>query len=385
MTGRASEPKRRPIKARPPGVDTSTDVAVDPSELDVRAKEYDLFNMAKVIERLPAQIEIALDQEIPTIPRKEFRRVILAGMGGSALPMDVLTDAFFDRLKVPITVWRNYDFPLHLFDGSMVIISSFSGNTEETISAINGIPSGAQYVAVICREDQPGEKQTELAQLAADGGYGVVQIPVSREPAGFQPRSAVGYMVTFLGRILADVGVLDDPSAELEAVASFLRRVETRPAGERLAYWLRDRIPVVYTDEMHVMSIARVAKIKFNENSKRPAFFNALPEANHNEMTGFLDESLGRFGILYLHDPDSHPRIRRRFNAMKDVFERERLDHVGFREWEIPGNTRAQRIFAALAFAEWCSYTLALLGKRDPTPVDLVETFKRELEHVPGN
>ena len=108
------------------------------------------------------------------------------------------------------------------------------------------------------------------------------------------------------------------------------------------------------------MSVARIAKIKFNENAKRPAWFNSLPEANHNEMIGF-SQALGAFGLLYLHDPDSHPRIQHRFNVLREVFAREGLNHVAFREWEMPGRTRIQKVLAALAFSEWCSYTLALL------------------------
>jgi glucose/mannose-6-phosphate isomerase len=127
------------------------------------------------------------------------------------------------------------------------------------------------------------------------------------------------------------------------------------------------------------MSIARTAKIKFNENAKRPAFFNGLPEANHNEMIGFSNNAIGDFGILYLHDPASHPRIPERFNVMKKVFLREGLHNVAFREWVIPGETKIQRIFGAINFADWCSYTVALLDGVDPTPVALVESFKQVL------
>ena len=389
MTGHDRETGVTPLRAEASDTDTFADATVDRSQLEALAKKHDKHNMEEVIERLPEQIVIALEQDIPErdsppIPNGPFDRVVIAGMGGSALPMDVLTDAFAEQLKVPVIVWRQYDLPPRLVDGSLIIASSFSGGTEEALSAIGSLPKGADNVVVLCSEDESADKPAELGCVAAEKRYPIIRIPVHREPKGFQPRSAVGYMVTFLGRVLSHAGVLHDPRIELEAVVPFLRQNGTRPAAESIAFWLKDRIPVVYTDEMHRMSVARVAKIKFNENAKRPAFFNAFPEANHNEMIGFLNEDFGRFGVLYLHDPDSHPRIRRRYSVMKDVFERNNLRHVGFREWEIPGTTRVQRIFGALAFAEWCSYTLALLDETDPTPVELVETFKRELETGPS-
>jgi glucose/mannose-6-phosphate isomerase len=148
--------------------------------------------------------------------------------------------------------------------------------------------------------------------------------------------------------------------------------------ADETAAWLADRIPVTYTDESHLLSVARVAKIKFNENAKRPAFFNALPEANHNEMVGFT-KALGEFAILYLHDPDSHPRVALRYEALETLFGRSGIRNVAFRRWTMPGGTRVQRVFAALLFAERCAYARALLDGFDPAPVRLVEAFKEML------
>jgi glucose/mannose-6-phosphate isomerase len=135
---------------------------------------------------------------------------------------------------------------------------------------------------------------------------------------------------------------------------------------------------VFYTDAKYERSIARIAKIKVNENAKRPAFFNCLPEANHNEMIGF-SRPLGRFACLYLHDPASHPRVPVRFEAMRTVFGDRRIDHVEFSKWTIPGTSPAEKVFAGITFADWMSYTLALLDGQDPTPVGLVEDFKKVL------
>ena len=328
--------------------------------------------MATVIERTPIHIEIALQQTLPAIPTGPFDQVVIAGMGGSAFPAELVIDAFSERLRVPVRVIRHYVLPSSVNEKSLVIVSSFSGNTEETLSVVEPFPEKAPNLVVVTAGGR-------LAKLANERGYRLIEIPYEREPEGFQPRSAVGYLATYIARVLSSAGLLDNPMADLESVTGFLREAGIRPVAEEFASWLGSRIPVVYTDEVHRMSIARTAKIKFNENAKRPAFFNGLPEANHNEMIGFSNKSIGDFGILYLHDPASHRRIRERFNVMKKVFLREELHNVSFREWEIPGATKVQKIFAAINFADWCSYTVALLDGVDPTPVALVESFKQLL------
>lgn len=366
--------KREPVHRCRDKVETGDRLAescFDRQDLESRAAQFDLWNMAKVIERLPNQIEIALMDDMPPIPQGPFDQVVLAGMGGSALPMDVVTDVFRTGIKVPIKVSRQYQFPPSSGRASLIIVSSFSGNTEEVVEPIEKLPRNAPNVVVLTSGGR-------LAAIGNERGYPVIRIPVEHEPEGFQPRSAVGYMVTYLARLLFCADVLADPRAHLEALPAFLRKTDTRTPAEETAVWLRERIPVIYTDEAHLLSIARVMKIKFNENAKRPAFFNALPEANHNEMIGFAGP-LAAFGLVYLHDPESHPRIRQRFNVMKQVFQHEKFDNVAFREWSMPGDGNVQRIFAALAFIEWCSYTLALLDGVDPTPVELVERFKQEL------
>ncbi len=339
------------------------------------ALEHDRSGMCKVIERSPEQIETALSQGLPPIPKGPFNKVVLVGQGGSAFPAEVVIDAFTEQLKVPLSVTRYYNLPTSIDEKTLIIASSFSGETEEVVSAIEPLPENASNVVVI----SAGDELAKLVKLANERSYPVIQISKSKEPDGFQPRCATGYMVTFLTRLLSCAGVMEDTSSELEAVPNFLRNIDVRLDAEETAGWLADKIPVVYTDEKHLMSIGRVSKIKFNENSKRQALFNAIPEANHNEMIGFI-KPLAQFGILYLHDPDSHPRIRRRFEVMKQVFDRKSLNHVSLQKWELPGTTKIQKIFAALMFLDWCSYALALLDGIDPTPVELIADIKKLLD-----
>jgi glucose/mannose-6-phosphate isomerase len=335
------------------------------------AEQHDHFHMATVIARVADHIGIALADSLPALRRTRFSQVVVCGLGGSALPCEVLMDAFAGELTAPMRVWRTYGVPPGIDEHTLLIFSSFSGNTEETLSGIEGLPADARNVVVVTAGGR-------LAALARERGYPLIVIPTKDEPKGFQPRSAFGFIVTYLARVLHAAGLMKDPAPALGALPGFLRGVDVRPEAADLASWLGDRIPVVYTDDSHLMSVARIAKIKFNENAKRPSFFNAFPELNHNEMIGFT-VPLGSFAALYLHDPASPARIRERFDVMRDVFSRDRIANVAFRSWDMPGATRAERVFAALMFADWCSYYTALLGGFDPTPVPLVESFKQEL------
>jgi glucose/mannose-6-phosphate isomerase len=345
-----------------------------PQSFAALAQQHDHFNMATVIARLPEHIRIALEDSLPALRQTRFSQVVVCGLGGSALPCEVLMDAFAAELTAPMRVWRTYGLPNGVDVGTLLIFSSFSGNTEETLSGIESLPADARNVVVVTAGGR-------LAQLARERGYPLIVIPTKDEPNGFQPRSAFGFIVTYLARVLHAAGLMQNPAAALGALPAFLRGLDVRPEAADLASWLGDRVPVIYTDDSHLMSVARIAKIKFNENAKRPSFFNAFPELNHNEMIGFT-VPLGTFAALYLHDPASPPRIGKRFDVMRDVFARDRIANVAFRSWEMPGASRAERVFAALMFADWCSYYTALLGGFDPTPVPLVESFKQELSRA---
>lgn len=339
-------------------------------DLQALAAEHDHFGLAAVIERMPDQIDHALtDPDVPAITLRTPKRVVVAGMGGSALPVDVLSGAFAGRFRVPVEVCRHYTYA-GADEDTLAIASSFSGNTEETIECFEGmLERGAQGVVLTAGG--------RLAELAEQRDLPLIRVPAGREPDGFQPRCATGYVVTYLARILAAGGVLERPGEVLQPLPAFLRGLSLRQEAEEAARWLGDRIPVFYTDEQHLASVARITKIKINEHAKRAAFFNALPEANHNETIGFT-APFGPFAVLYMHDPDSHPRILRRFRVMDEVFA-DRA-HMDFRMWTMPGKTAAEKIFACGVFGEWCAYTCALLAGIDPTPVPLVESFKAALD-----
>jgi len=329
--------------------------------------------MARVIAETPGQVEFALsDPAFPIIQRARFDEVVVIGMGGSALPVDILNDVLEERLPQPVGVSRHYNLPLPSRGRRLLVFSSFSGNTEEVVEPLESLPQSTADLVILTAGGR-------LADIGVARGIPTIRIPAEREPPGFQPRSASGYIVTYLARVLSDVGFAERPLDALRGLPSFLRGLDLAGEGERIARDIGPRIPVFYVDEPHLASVARIAKIKVNENAKRPAFFNALPEANHNEMIGF-SSTTSDFTIVYLKDPASHPAVHRRFEVLEQVLAGPR---VNFLEWEMPGGNRVERVFAALTLADWVSYYMAVLEGVDPTPVALVEEFKKRLKDAP--
>ena len=119
-----------------------------PQSLAALAQQHDHFNMATVIARLPDHIQLALDDRVPPLRQTRFSQVVVCGLGGSALPSEVLMDAFSDELTSPMRVWRTYGLPPGVDADTLLIFSSFSGNTEETLSGIEGLPADARNVDV---------------------------------------------------------------------------------------------------------------------------------------------------------------------------------------------------------------------------------------------
>ncbi len=347
-----------------------------------RAERLDRSRMDRVIAATGGQVRFALDD--PGFPARELgeraaRRgrgeealpvgeVLVVGMGGSALPVDILNNALADRLPRPVGACRHYALPPHRSGRRILVFSSFSGNTEEVLEPLRALAPGTSDVAVLTAGG-------ELAGIGRDRGIPTIRIPAEREPPGFQPRSASGYIVTYLARLLDATGYAELPARRFRALARFLDGNDFRAEGEELARRLAGRIPLFYTDEEHALSVGRIAKIKYNENAKQPAFFNALPEANHNEMIGF-GGAREDYAVVYFRDPGSHPGVHRRFETMREVLGGGR---IRFSQWEMRGESRLERIFSALTVADWISYYAALLAGVDPTPVALVEEFKHLL------
>jgi len=305
------------------------------------------------------------------LTRRSFNKIILCGMGGSALVGD-----FFDYLKeqkhiplslpIPLTTHRSYALPPEADHHSLIICISYSGDTEETISAYNEAKKQNLEVAAITY----GGK---LADLCKQNNTPWIKIPQDKMP----PRFSLGYQLIALTKIFMAYGLLassakDEAVLLAENIDPSLVENDARIICTKLAH----KVPVIYSSKDNEL-LAKLWKIQFNENAKVPAFYNSFPELNHNEMVGWT-RSLGPFSFLFLQDENDSPEIKKRMQLTTKLLQAKNLP-VEF--VKVSGLTPLEKLFRSLVFGDWLSYHLALFYGVDPTPVEMVEEFKKLLKN----
>jgi len=319
--------------------------------------------MRDVILNSPKQLEkgLALAKHIKL--KGKFDKIIICGMGGSALPANILITYFLDSLKIPVFSHRSYNLPTQADENSLIVVISYSGNTEESLSAYKQAIEKGYKVAVIAT----GGK---LKEMAEENNKPIAIIPDD----AVQPRFALGYQSVALLKILANAGVIEDKSEEILEVANSINPIDYEERGRELAKKLVDKIPVVYASSKFRI-LARIWKIKLNENSKIMAFWNYFPELNHNEMVG-LTNLKGSFHFLILQDKDDHEGIQKRMRLFSDLAKEK---GAGIDIIQIEGKNTLEKMWTSLILGDWVTYYLANEYGQDPTPVRIVEEFKKRL------
>ena len=343
----------------------------------MRNESADPSNMRKVILEEYRQFEegfLAVNRMNGSISSKSFDRVLVLGMGGSALPLDI-TDMFVRDASIrlgfpyiPLSAYRSYDLPLESSSKTLHIVCSHSGNTEETLSALERISQeGFSVVGV-----SSGGK---LEKRCQDLGLPFVKLPIPFE--NFQPRMASGHFFSVIVGLLIRSSIL--PQGIREEICTEAKELERdiqdqEAQAKIIGESLKGKTPIIYASEK-LRSLAMVWKIKINENAKTPAFWNYFPELNHNEMVGFTNPQAD-FSFLLLRDPRDDPRILKRFEVFSELMKGSGKE---VRIIDISGDTVYRKVFTTLSFGDWISYSLALSYGIDPTPVDMVEAFKKML------
>lgn len=329
-------------------------------------KSIDKSNMYQAIKNFPDQfiksIEFAKEVKVP-LP---INKIVVTGMGGSALPGDILK-TYLKDVTMPIEIVRDYSITTPIDSQTLVLVSSFSGNTEETISACKEALKKKAKIIIV----SAGGKLEEMANKD-----NLPMIKIIKESTNFQPRFATGYFFGVFIQVLSNCGIISDRQKELIELSNFLKKLDFEKEAEMLASNLVDSIPIIYTSNRYEFSVARIIKIKFNENSKIQAFYNAFPELNHNEMVGFTNIK-GNYHFLMIEDADDHPRNKKRMQIFKEILKEKKLN---FTTIPMIGKTILSKIFSTLFFFDFISYYLALAYQVDPTPVEMVENFKKALE-----
>jgi len=344
--------------------------------------KIDLENMLGHIDGLPDQLETAwkTGQEQPLPDWSGIEQILITGMGGSAIGGDLVSAYIEPQCKVPVAVVRDYELPAWASGSkTLVIASSHSGNTEETLAAYQlAAMRGCRRLA-ICT----GGKLAAAAQADIEAGQ-----PVARwifDHRG-QPRAAVGYSFGLLLSAFTRLGLVSDPSHEVRAAAAAMRRQQLEIGAEvpvvnnlakRIAGQLMGRWVSVFGAGI-LAPVARRWKGQISELAKAWAQFEALPESDHNTLAGCLypEEVIAHTLALFLRSPSDHPRNALRIDITKRVL---MLEGMGTDFIDAQGQTRLENLSTALHLGDYVGYYLALCYGVDPTPVDALQSLKREL------
>lgn len=345
-----------------------------------RFSELDAQDMIAEIDSLPGQLQNAweLGQELPLPEWQDIRYVLVAGMGGSAIGADLLSAYVAPSCAVPVISHRNYDLPAWAKGPeTLVIASSHSGNTEETLSAFeSAVENGCRILAVTT--------DGKLAEKAEQSG-----IATWRFDHKGQPRAAVGFSFGLLLAAVYRLGLVPDPEDEVrKAVATMnaqqkdlqvgtpvVENPAKRMAGQIYGRW----VAVLGADVLE--PVARRWKGQISEVAKAWGQFEFLPEANHNTLAGLYnpEELLQKTFVLFLRAPSYHPRNQLRTELTKRTFMLEGLNTDFI---DAQGDSPLAHLWTALHFGDYSAYYLAMAYGVDPTPVEAIEGFKQEMSQA---
>jgi len=340
-----------------------------------KIRAADPGGMLDRIKGLTAQVKDAwaISQKA-TIPPSygDVRNVVLAGMGGSAIGGDLAAALLAGELRVPMSVHRDYGLPAYVGRDTLVLASSYSGNTEETLSSFEEAKKrGAKVIALTT-----GGKVMELAKAA--------NFPVISFSYKAQPRAALGYSLTLVLGALSRAGLVKDLSKDVEGAIADVEKLQERVHegastndAKKLAVAVAGKVIFAYgAGVMGVM--ARRVKGQWNENAKNWAAFDVLPELNHNGVVGFPEPPIAKqaLAVLILRSANDTGRHRVRWEVTGELLDQAGIDHHTL---ELPGSSALSEVLQMTYFTDHVSFYVALLNGADPSPVKSIDFLKDRL------
>ena len=347
-------------------------------------RSIDKSNMLGTISDFSAMVRRALSFKLEGALAPAIQNVVIAGMGGSAVSGDILLGLYAQQLKLPVEVKRGYALPAHVGEKSLVVVISYSGNTEEALQVLKSAEKqspeairkgGKAKIAVITS----GGK---LAEIAEKKKYPKIMIP-----ADLQPRAALGYLFFALQTIFESTGLISVTAKAKEETVKILNRLteEYAPSvptiknkAKQLAQKLFRKIPLILGAEGITWAAAYRWKTQFNENSSGMAFCSLLPEMNHNEIVGLnnLVRTNNDFVLIVLRDDKDNERIKKRIEITKSILAPKL---AGIVQIEAEGVSSLAKMFSLILMGDFVSTYLAVLTGVDPAEIDIITRLKKEL------
>lgn len=337
-------------------------------------RQRDPSGALKIASQQYQQATFAVQVEHPENDGREITRVVVVGMGGSALAASAAKTWLKNEMTIPYEVVRDYDLPGYVDYNTLVIASSYSGNTEETLSGLEQARAKNAQIAVIAA----GGKLKEIADR-----YDIASVLL---PGGLPQRMTLIYGLRAITALFGHFNVLNyDRFAEIADTSEWLHNETRQWTGnistdknyaKQLALLAVGKTPVFYAGTL-MAPVAYKWKISWNENAKNVAFWDEYPEFNHNEFIGWTSHPIEKpFAIFDLVSQLEHPRIVKRFEISDRLLSGRRPKAT---EVRIKGSTVIEQMLWACILADFVSVYVAILNGVDPAPVVLIEKFKKEL------
>ena len=344
-------------------------------------KKFDKENMFESIWSFSENIKDALKIGDSIELKNKYdniQNIVIAGMGGSAIGGDVVSVLESSNINIPYAVCRDYSIPKWVNKNSLVICSSYSGNTEETLSAFyQSLDRGAN----ICGITTGGTLLEKLKEYKKD--YITI-------PSGLQPRAALAYSFIPIIKLLEKSSIFkSDINLWIRSAIKTLEKNRDIYSLEsddnpvyRLAYRIYKKIPIIYSDNSTMRINAIRLKGQINENSKMLAYCNEIPELNHNEIVGWQNNSEIFKDLCVIWLEDSHDNKR---NKIRKQITESILNDIEIEQYSIQmdGDTFQERFLNMIHYGDWLSFWCAIFHKTDPSPVDKIVKLKNILSSKP--
>lgn len=343
-------------------------------EIKEYVQKYDPQNQFDVLVNSYKQIEFAWNNEvkISNINATEISNIFVSGLGGSAISADLMRNYLGDELPVPYIVNRNYNLPKFANKNTLFVASSYSGNTEETISALHqAIKLGCKIVCITT-----GGEVEEIARIN--------NLSCIKVQPGFQPRYALGLSFFSLLKVFQEIKLIGNQNSVVEKILSNWKTNGskfTKEGNEAITFAesLVGFIPVIYSVSDSTNSVGYRFKCQVNENAKLHAFHHEIPEMNHNEIIGWESYQEKQFNakIVNIVDETYHSQIQKRFSILKDIFSKTGVEIISIKSNE---ENFKVRLLDLIYLADWISYYLGVLRGFDPSEIDNIHTLKEKLK-----
>ena len=324
--------------------------------------------MEKLISAFPTNITEAIEIANTSNfrkPNKPIHNIVICGMGGSGIGGGLVSSWVEDELNVPVITVKDYMLPKFVSENTLVIGSSYSGNTEETTSSVKEAITRGAHIIGICSGGA-------LKTICEENGFDVVVVP-----GGNPPRTALAFSIIQLLNILTRLGLISPGRLnELEKSRELIvsNELEIKKTAREVAAFLKGNVGILYGTSKYEPVLVR-ARQQFNENGKLLCWHHAIPERNHNELVGWGGGD-DRFAVVFFMPEDVHPRNAKRIEISREVISKKTSKIF---EIHAKGNSTIERSIYMINVVDWASLYLSEIKNVDPVDIEVIDYLKGEL------